>query len=185
MLTETPSFSVAAKKMLRSQDGATQFRKVYGDFYIWGYELGADAGTTMSASTETLTSRQILTLTLTVRVLFWEETTPPITKTWEEASATSTLDFCGYSTLGAKSEQTAFKGSSAEEQQQLQRQAKVYLEQIASLHTNVRSRLAEVGLKDGEKLPFSACSRICRSGLVVQLYLAPFARLDEYVRCII
>lgn len=185
MLTEEPMFSVEAKKMLKSQDGLTQFRKAYGDFYIWGYELGADAGATLSASTETLTSRQTLTLTLTVRVLFWEETTPPITKTWEEASATTTLDFCGYSTLGAKSEQTVFKGSSTEEQQQLQRQAKVYLEQIASLHTDVRGRLAELGLKDGEKLPFSACSTICRSGLVVQLYIAPFARLAEYVRCVI
>ena len=163
-------------------NGTALFRKAYGDYYVCGYELGADAGATLSATTESMASQETLTLTLTVKALFWEKTTPPVTETWKKASASSTLEFCGYSTLGPMSEQVAVKGTSAEEQKQLQQRAKDYLELIPCLRKDVDSKLAELSLEDGQKLPLAACSRICRSGLVVQLLLAPYARLNEYVQ---
>lgn len=154
---------------------------MYGDYYVCGYELGAEAGATLSAATKSSSSEETLTLTIKVKLLFFEATAPPITTTKKSSDASTSMSFCGYSTLQHEASSLTCSNLSMAEQQQFQRASSAYLQMIASLDQDVRKVKERLKLKDGHTLPLSDCTAICQSGLVVRLLLAPFARLNAFV----
>ncbi|KAK3367763.1 hypothetical protein B0H63DRAFT_515541 [Podospora didyma] len=109
----------------------------------------------------------------------------------EESSSlaeSSTISFNAYSTLdahGTPCEMTLSSGTAvpSHQQEELRKKASNCLAKVASLQKDVSDLMAKTGIVDGARLPFSNYSRLCRSGLVVELLLAPFARLNEYVEC--
>ncbi len=178
--------SQAALNILRSGRGAEKrFWQRYGDFYICGFVLGADAGACMSASTESRSSQESLEITVQVKTFFFEASaTHAESKT--ERSASSSFAFSGYSTLdgGQPCALALASGSSAHDQRILQLGATAYLDKIKGLPQQVRKVMQEAGLVDGGSLALADCTRLCRSGLVAELLLAPFARLNQYVECV-
>jgi hypothetical protein len=181
VLDTSPVLAQSALVLLDSADGSARFRSAYGDYYVCGYELGADAGACMSASTESTTTTESLEITVAVKVLFYTASTTH-TESSSSFNTSSSMNFCGYSSLEQKVDDlTTPNRSSVDEQAQLQQVAADYMKKVGSLDSDVRKSLADLGLKDAEKLSLSVCPRVCQSGLVVELLLAPFARLNQYV----
>ena len=180
MLNQTPPLSAEALDLLRKRDGPVHFQNRYGDFYVCGYELGADAGATLFASTQSSSIKETLSLTVAVKVLFFEES---VTHTTTSSSYTSnaSMTFCGYSTLQKATQSTKTESLIPSEQARMQRAASAYLKRVGSVDHEAKETLAKLGLKDGQTLPLSSCTDICQSGLVVQLLLAPLARLNDFV----
>ncbi|KAK0642162.1 hypothetical protein B0T16DRAFT_462167 [Cercophora newfieldiana] len=192
ILDRTPVLSAQAISILRSEDGEAKFRSRFGDFYICGFALGADAGACMSASTESMTSEESLEITVKVKALFFEvEAT--YTETWSSASQSASISFSGYSTLDPSPEPcslTLASGASpddasyARNQQIIRDRATLYLAKVSTLQKQVWESLQHLGLTHGAKLGLSDCTKLCRSGLVAELLLAPYARLNQYVECV-
>lgn len=181
VLDRTPSLSDSALKLLLKSDGPARFREMYGDFYICGYELGADAGACISASTESTSEHETLKVTVAVKLLFYTASTSH-TEEDSSSSTSSALSFCGFSSLEGSATSLVSKDLLAREQAQLQRAATEYMLKVGSLDSEVRARLSQLSLKDGQRLPLSTSFLIYQSGLVVQLLLAPFSRLNQYVK---
>ncbi|KAF2497635.1 hypothetical protein BU16DRAFT_606206 [Lophium mytilinum] len=160
--------------------GVQQFRNEFGDFYISGYVLGADAGALLAADTKSHTQSEATEITVKVKVVFFEAS-----KTWASSSSSSDvhakLDFCGYSTLEDKSLSRRYETSREGQDSQLRQAINTYFDKVRSLERDVRKKLLELKLKDGQKIQLSAGTGVCESGLVAQLILSPFARLPEYV----
>ena len=183
LLHPTPSLSSSAIGTLQGPGGQKEFRKIYGDYYVCGYELGADAGATLSAINKSSRSDETLILTVAVKVLFFEESVSTSTTT-SMANASSSLKFNGYSTLHGDQKSITSETISSSSQVDLQQEASIYLKKVASLDHVARTTLQNLGLQDQQALPLSDCSKLCQSGLVVQLLLAPLARLNEFVNLI-
>ncbi|KAK0629293.1 hypothetical protein B0T17DRAFT_615088 [Bombardia bombarda] len=175
-------FSPEAVMLLCARDGPARFRQRYGDYYVCGYELGGDAGACLSASSASKSKTETLELTVTVKVLFVKVSVTHKTSS-SSSSAESKLSFSGYNTLTKQTESVAVVSKRAyDEKQALINQAAVrYLATVANLPQEVRKRMRQLKLCDGQALPLNACADICQSGLVVQLLLAPYARLNQYV----
>jgi hypothetical protein len=181
VLDRMPSLSRDAVLLLSSKDGPARFKALYGDYFVCGYELGGDAGACLSASCESSSKTTTLELTVTVKVLFVKKS---ITKTTSdtEVSGSSKLAFSGYTTFGQKSITMSSADVSPADPARLQQAAAEYLTMVGDLPSDIRGQMRKLGLVDGQALRLSSCSGICESGLVVQLLLAPFARLNEYVQ---
>jgi len=179
LLDDQPRLTLAALQVLRHK-GMKQFQQTYGDFYVYGYELGADAGATLNATTKMSSMSETLELTVTVKVLFVKASaTFSTSKTSFDSS--SAMSFCGYSTLDNHQLAIASVTLSEAEQRALKEAAGCFLDKVQSLEGRARAKLKSMHLEDGQILPLSACVELCQSGLVVQLLLAPFARLEEFV----
>lgn len=146
-----------------------------------GYELGADAGATLTARTDSKESEETLVLTITVKLLFFEESLPPIVKTSKSSESASSIRFIGYNTLGNNKKSIEAKDLSPSGLSSLQKTSTAFLQDIGALQVTARKELKRLGLKNGQPMSLSQCADVCRSGLVVQLLLAPFARLTQYV----
>ena len=180
IINRTPPLSSAAVDLLQATDSPTSFRKKYGDYYVCGYELGADAGASLSATNKSSKVDETLALTIAVKVVFFESSATTTTTT-TAMSSSSSMAFSSYSTLNNDALSLHSDSLSVAEQEKLRHAASIYLKKVGSLDHHARKELGRLGLTDGQTVPLSRCTQICKSGLVVQLLLAPFARLNEFV----
>ncbi|OJJ42179.1 hypothetical protein ASPZODRAFT_147706 [Penicilliopsis zonata CBS 506.65] len=183
ILDTVPPLSVHAVALLQGPRGETRFRELYGDYYVCAYELGADAGACLSASVESSSLEERVTLTVTVKALFASESVST-TETSSSTSSSSLMTFCGYNTLAPSLPAYTLRGLGGDAQLQLQQTTAAQLAKVATLDQELRGRLGGLGLADGHRLALPACAALCRSGVVVQLLLAPFRRLTEYARLV-
>ncbi|KAJ5887306.1 hypothetical protein N7504_011353 [Penicillium tannophilum] len=186
VLDRPPDFSLEASTTLSQPDGDSRFRERYGDYYIYGYELGADAGACISAESSTYSSTETLKITVTVKVLFVSASASH-TETFEEHRSSASFTFSGFSTLHGEVKsypEVSPVGppvpTSVADLVDLQKKATEHVARVARLDHELQERMISLGLTEGAKLPLNSCDKICRSGLVVQLLLAPFANLFEY-----
>ncbi|KAJ5646644.1 hypothetical protein N7490_003016 [Penicillium lividum] len=178
ILDRPPDFSLEASTTLTQPNGDSRFRERYGDYYIYGYELGADAAACISAESSTYSSKESLNITVTVKVLFVSASVSH-KETFEEFKSSASFTFSGFNTL--HSEVQSHPGiSSVADLINLQKQATEHMARVATLDQELQERMISLGLGGGTRLPLSSCGEVCRSGLVVQLLLAPFANLFEY-----
>ena len=183
ILEDTPSLSQDAKGILASDGGLNAFRVAYGDFFVCGYEIGADAGATLSATSKSTLEKEVKELEIKVKVLFWSIGYKTRSES-ESSSASASISFCGYNTFTNELKSIASKAQSAHDQAQIQSEAARYMQEINDLDRTVRRKLKDFGLMNGQSLPLEHCSSLCGSGIVVNLLLAPFARLNEVTRLV-
>ena len=164
-------------------NGPDAFQQTYGDFYVCGYELGADAGAQMSATNETSRSDKTITLTVTVKVLFFSASVSH-TETMRSETSGSTFTFTGYNSLHATVAEVTTEDLTAAKMDILRQNSSENLRQVACLESEARDAMSRLPLKDGHFLSLSESAAICKSGLVVQLLLAPFKRLNQFVDCL-
>ncbi|KAJ5080926.1 hypothetical protein N7456_013636 [Penicillium angulare] len=183
VLDRPPDFSLEATTILTQPDGDSRFCERYGDYYIHGYELGADAGACISAESSDYSSTETLKITVTVKVLFVSASVSH-TKTFEDQKSSASFAFSGFSTLHGevkKCPRSSPDGpTSMVDLVEMQKEATEHLARVAKLDHEIQERMTSLGLTEGAKLPLNLCGEVCRSGLVVQLLLAPFANLFEY-----
>jgi hypothetical protein len=157
-----------------------QFHRTCGDFYLCGYELGADAGATLNAATQVSSMSETFELTVTVKALFAKASATHWTSK-SSFDASSSIAFCGYSTPNNAQLQIVLFAPSESLQRALQDASGRFLDKIQSLEAAASAKRKAMRIQDGQTLPLSTCGEVCQSGLVVQLILAPFARLEEFV----
>ncbi|KAJ5263842.1 hypothetical protein N7478_011447 [Penicillium angulare] len=183
VLDRPPDFSLEASTLLAQPDGDSRFCERYGDYYIYGYELGADAGACISAESSEYSSEETLKITVTVKVLFWSASVSH-TETFKEHKSSASFAFSGFNTLDGEVKKypgvSPDGSTSVEGLVKMQKEASEHLARVARLDHEIQKRMASLGLTEDAKLPLSSCGEVCRSGLVVQLLLAPFANLFEY-----
>lgn len=160
-------------------DGPAYFRELFGDFYVSGFVLGADAGASVSADTRFSSAEEVNELTVKVKFLFIEAEHKEKSAS-KTSSLSASLNFCGYSTLEKKTI-VAGKDSSQASEQQIHELASSFMPKIHGLQKEVGERVIGLGLKDGGTLALTAAARIYQSNLVIQLILSPFGRLGEFV----
>lgn len=125
-----------------------------------------------------------LEVTVTVKVLL-VEVSASWSDAWSTADSAASFTVCGYSTLDGQNNSVDMKDNSRRAQDNLAKVATAYLSKVRNLDARVEEVLGNLGLQDGKVLPLAQASRLCRSGLVVQILLAPYARLNEYVETLI
>ena len=103
-----------------------------------------------------------------------------VTTTSTSLSTTAKLSFSAYNTLGNIVQSFASAASGAE-QDKVRATSAAHLKGVGSLVDQVSTEMARLGLQEGQMQPLGRCTALCASGLVVELTLAPFARLNEYV----
>lgn len=181
IVDETPPLSEEAIILLQMRDGKERFRKRYGDFYISGFALGADAGACMSAATSSKRTKTKKEVTVKVKALFWSKS-KTFTKTDESTSIEASISLSGYSTLDLEPAQMQTgPQTSPQEMLTLNKIADGYMTRVRELQVTVRDLMEDIGLKHGARLPLGDCVKLCKSGLVAELLLEPYARLSDYV----
>lgn len=136
-----------------------------------------------TASKETSVTKEI---TVTVKTLFWSAS-----ETYRESeysySTEAAFSMSAYSTLvedgdsSGLSPVVSINSTSTYQMETLVHTTAVYLEKVRELQSQVKKIMCEVGLEDGARLPVADCGRLCKSGLVAELLLQPYARLNEYL----
>jgi hypothetical protein len=58
------------------------------------------------------------------------------------------------------------------------------LDEVASLETNARILMQKHGIEDGRALGVDNCARLCLSGLVTGLLMAPYADSEAYMELV-
>jgi hypothetical protein len=185
LLTDTPSFTPKALALLRSPDGdgESRFREQYGDFFVAGYVLGGDAGACLSLDEYSRNEAERTEITVTVKVLF-SEASDSKKEEKVHVKSSAAMAFAGYNSFTGESQALNFASTQEREHKQLQAAAAKFIGQVAWLEREVRKRLNGLGVKDGAKMPLSEGLTLCQTGVVVQLLMFPFARLQQFVQTV-
>lgn len=168
-----------------------------------GYELGADAGACLSAHTWSKTTKESFELEIKVHVLFWDAShTERIESTQEES--TSSMKFCSFNTLDNSNSEFDIHGTNPDtfkglpinalpppivellrrrmgQERDLHGAIQKSMTSIKTLEQDVRKRVRASELKNGQKLSMQRAAALYKSGIVVELLLAPFGRLSSYL----
>lgn len=111
----------------------------------------------------------------TAKVL-WMKKTISTTTSSKEVSSDHSISFNGYDTLRQRTEEV--KGTNLEEVHQM---SKACMDRIGNLQATVEQTILDLGLGTDAGVSVKDFARLCESGLVVQLILAPYSKLAEYV----
>lgn len=178
LFVNEPLLSPDALQLLASgRDGPRLFSAKYGDYYVAGFELGADAGACLAAKASARLSTETVSLSLTVKVLFVSKTIEKNTTT-SDYSASADLTFQGYDTL--RDENKELHVASKEPCRSVRLAADEFSARVISLQKAAETALAEVKLDISKPLDGGGYEQLVRSGLVVQLVLMPYQSLTEY-----
>ncbi|RGP72363.1 hypothetical protein FLONG3_6759 [Fusarium longipes] len=135
VLEKTPILSPESIKVLRSYNGQSDFRRRYGDFYVCGYSLGADAGA------------------FTVKTFFSEDSVSK-TSVEQSSSVSARLSFNGYSTLDQKPPcDMEFSSVPLSQFENLRTQSSEYLNKIKGLQKAVYELMESLGVVDSRTRP--------------------------------
>ena len=126
------------------------------------------------SSQDTTTTKSV---TVSVKVLFFA-------KSHTESSTVATHNeslecfFCGYDTISAS--QKDGKAKNNKEYGDMRDLTQKYLGFAEYMPTRIAQELELLNIERGKKLTHTECSKVCDSGLVVQLVLMPFSYLRDY-----
>lgn len=179
---QEPELHYRAQELLQTEPGEEAFRERYGDYYVAAMTIGGDSGAFMSVDAGTKTTTDTVALTVTVKVLFFKAKSWSTSKTTTKVEHDLSFTFCGYDTLEGTS--TTMKPGKPTPLDVAQTQVTHFVDLADSLETRTAQKLFELRIEDKHGLTMSQCEVVCRSGVVVQLLLAPFERLMGYKRAV-
>ncbi|CAD6884721.1 unnamed protein product [Tilletia laevis] len=207
LLRQAAELSQEAQLLLKYNGGIEAFEKKYGDYFVLGYNLGADNQMMVSTSAQSMSQTERMALAVRVEFLFFD-----ISFSYQieshQASSNSSLRVTGYDTLSHSNldKNQSWSSTSTVEFDRV-RQESAKMKVLGSiLPTRVEQRAREIGLPvsdrskgiplgsrsiplpTGPYAPLAAleyevdidlCSKLVRSGLVVELVLAPVRSLRQ------
>lgn len=198
-MDQIPKFSSGAIGLLRQgAKGRQKFRERYGDFYVCAFDLGADAGGCLSAHSSDKTEKERKALTVKVKVMCFSKS-KTVETTSTERDSKRDLTFCGFNTLrntltaiDVKSSDQFTEESTTisqkinsrkrvEQERALQAEILSCMAFVKTLEADVRAAVKRTGLQNGARYPPSIVPELGHAGVVVAMWLAPFARLPEYI----
>ncbi|KAG9495532.1 hypothetical protein J7337_013781 [Fusarium musae] len=178
-LAHFPSLSEDATRILRtSDDPCAAFRDKFGDYFVGGYILGGTNSTVMWGTGASQGESERLDISFEVHLLFlsYEDSIKKNDDNYSSAGAANLAAFDSLDAYQAKVEasnygsyRTAVETSIANRQRGAELQGRV-LAKLKSL---------DLG-PSGSQLPWEKCDELCRSGLVLELLMLPWAGLRDY-----
>ncbi|KAF3904716.1 hypothetical protein ABW20_dc0100151 [Dactylellina cionopaga] len=176
-----PRFSRKAIELLHLHDGGARFRDEYGDYYIYGYEIGADAGASLCAESSSKDEEQTIKIRVKVKVLFFDVTSPDVVTKSHDSTLEASMTFIGYSTMDVVSNSLVYPHAGPHDEVFIQQTAAAYHKKLNNLHEDVMNKLKEHKLVNEALTSPAVCADLCREGIIVRLVLAPFVRLNQYL----
>ncbi|KAM0425739.1 hypothetical protein ACHAPT_008987 [Fusarium lateritium] len=181
ILVQDPPFSSAAKSLLQLEDGDKFFADRYGDYFVSGYVIGADTGGCLAASASAKRTVETMAADVNVKVL-WSNYTTSTSRTDIQQTCSMDLTFYGYDTLTDTN--LSLQAESGKSTQDIQLAAQRCIANSNALQTRLKQRVDELGITDEGVISVEQCARAVEGGVVVELILAPFRTLKEYIQCI-
>jgi hypothetical protein len=171
---QTPRLTAHAKQLLTNDPA--QFRNDYGDYYIAGLQLGADAGCSLSVEASSEGRTGTTKLSVTVHAVFWDATTETVDTQSSQTSAFA-LNFMAYSTLDHSFvEQHYAQGAQLASIKEL---AKRHMQAVLRLQADVDQELMLWRVWPTAELSIGQCQALCGTGVVSYLVLEPYSHLLE------
>lgn len=150
LMRTPPLLSPEASLALKYGDGIEEFENVFGDYYLFGFNLGADNAMMVSTSTASLSNSEGKTLSVkaTSLLLNVEHTEHFDTSSY---SASSTLSINGYDTLAGTTlcRSTRWQGSASVEFDAVQRETRRMRLLGDTLPSRVEGKARSLGLPLG------------------------------------
>lgn len=178
LYTSSPVLSRTAKRLLAYPNGDKLFRQQYGDYYLAGYQLGADAGGCLCTTSSSHDSSMSLHVEIQVKVLIFEGSATAKDEHEEEHLAQGHLTFSSYDTLRgnifryevSKYGNLGFLRDSIDD----------VMRRADSLLADVLDELQKNVVADGRPVSPEACQKMCESGIVCELIVLPYASVSDF-----
>jgi len=171
-----PELSEAAFKILTGR-GVDAFKSVYGDYYVGGYRIGADASVLFSTDTSSHSEKEKKSVQIKV-----ESWLGDYDESWSTSSASAssnaTVRFSAYSTLERLIIAKTVQLGTSEFQAAIQQGREIH-KRAQGLEDGVAKVLAEVGVRHGRTVTGRQCSQLCQRGIVIELQLVPIETLRQ------
>ena len=178
MFQRPPPLNDDALIALKFGGGLEAFQARFGDYYVAGYHLGADAALMLSEGATTSSTVERLSVKVEVTVLFYNDSHTE-EKFFTESSANSTFRLSGFDTLSDLHVSETRIGSAGLDS--LRKAAGGLSGMANQLANRVSTKMDGLRLQNSDSLGFETCEKLCGSGLVVQLILLPLSTLREVV----
>ncbi|KAK0543045.1 hypothetical protein OC846_006545 [Tilletia horrida] len=209
LLRDPPQLTLESQRILKYDGGIEAFERKYGDYYVFGYNLGADNSMMVSTNSKSMSLNERKTLTVKVETFFFDIN---FTEHFDsaEASASASLRCTGYDSLegSVMDREQSWSASSTPEFARMQAEMQRMRLLGANLPSRVERRTADLGLLLGpdsivksrlstdvlnksNNTPYAplgtlerevdqdTCDRLIKSGLVVELVLMPVRTLRQ------
>ncbi|KAL9933593.1 hypothetical protein V8E36_007769 [Tilletia maclaganii] len=208
LMRTPPELSEEAKLILKYNGRIEAFEQKYGDYYVFGYNLGADNSMMVSTNSQSMSLNERKTLRVKVETFFFDIN---FTQHFDsaEASASASLRVSGYDTLAHSNmdREQKWAMSSTTEFAKVQAEMADMRNLGAMLPSRVEQKSAELGLLIGTKgavedrlkadlakknnTPYAPlaslekaitpelCDKLIKSCLVVELVLMPVRSLRQ------
>lgn len=169
-----------ARQILQETDGWTKFQSRYGDYWLDGHQLGADAALLLSEETGYHENSEKVSLKVTVKPLVGK-IDKKTSKFTQNIDARSELQIAGFDTLSRSCPKCNSLSMNAEQQSEV---FKIFAEldlNVDSLFIRARATLQQQHLKNGSILNPSQSADMARAGLFVESILRPFKHHREVI----
>lgn len=175
-MAKDPVLSDEAVNLL-VEKGIPGFRAAYGDYYVAGFNLGADSGVCISFSQNDRSESESYSITVTVKFLFFSAS-----HTWshEETETMQKIQITvnGFDTLAGKKTDVSSEGPGG--LVSLRAEAAALVARNRSIAADVEERLRGLGLGlEGRVITGRDLDRIRAVGLVVEVILFPYMGLSQ------
>ncbi|CEH18478.1 hypothetical protein CBOM_04878 [Ceraceosorus bombacis] len=178
ILRRPPKLSQESSLALKYGEGLTEFEAKYGDYFVYGYNLGADNAMLVSTNASSLSTQERKTLTVKAECFLFDV---EFTEHFDSASysASAALNITGYDTLSGSTldEHTKWQASTSVEFDAVQRRSRTMRLLGDQLPSRVEDACEELGLRLGQGKANRAES--ARTGLMQDF--APVAGLEKPV----
>ncbi|KAJ1324609.1 hypothetical protein MN608_10677 [Microdochium nivale] len=178
-LGRKPRLCHEALAMLKYGGGYESFTARYGDYYIWGYQLGGDTGIMVSSSAFKKEVIEKYTVTAAAKIVGFE-VSKTSAKDIHSFGDGKRMRLVGYDTLSDTS--WSVKMEAPEDIESLSRQAGQAMLQSQSLMERCLQWLGAHDMHDGENLTDAQCELLAGSGIAVELILLPMSSLRDVAR---
>ncbi|RGP77375.1 hypothetical protein FLONG3_4514 [Fusarium longipes] len=174
-----PSLSEDAIRILQTSANPTvAFRNKFGDYFVGGYILGGTNSTVMWGSGGSSAESERLNISFEVHLLFlsYEDS---ISKNDANYSSTGTTNLTAFDSLDAF--QTKIEASNYGSYRAAVETSVANRQRGAVLQDRVLAKLKGLNLgSSGSQLQWEKCDELCKSGLVLELLMLPWAGLRDY-----
>lgn len=200
LIRQTPSLTPDAARILKYEDGIEQFERKYGDYYVSGYNLGADNSILVSTDSSLVTEKEKKTVSASADSFLFDV---HWSKTWDSQSSigSARLSSIGYDSLEGKfiNESTTWGDANVQHFKEVQKKTQEMISLAYALPSRVEAEAKKQGLLIGleslrqnvrldridnadpfeQEISSEVYERLIRSNLAVEMVLMPIKTLRD------
>lgn len=171
-----PELSADAFQVLHDQ-GVDDFKAIFGDYYVGGYQIGGDASVFFSTDTSSRSETEAKRINISVESCFGD---------YHEDEATNSMSMeqqqevrvSAYSTIEQVLIADTVQMGTARFQAAIEHGRGIH-KRAQGLGDSVANVLKEVSVREGRLLTQRQCAQLCERGVVVELLLVPVECLRQ------